>query len=98
MTYQITVIHPKAAALLQDLAELGLISIEGEINGFPVSEKRKKVPIAKSGVEKSDPAREEEFNFDDLPPITRSLAGSLKAPDALDYKKFKSDRLAKKYL
>ncbi len=32
MIYQVNVLHPKAAVLLYDLAELGLISIEEEKN------------------------------------------------------------------
>ncbi len=83
MTYQVNIIHPKAAVLLQDLAELGLISIEEEGNGLPTSKKqtRKRATVDQRGVENSEAIQEEKFNFDDLPPITKSTAGSLKAPD-----------------
>ncbi|GHB69468.1 hypothetical protein [Persicitalea jodogahamensis] len=100
MTYKVSIIHPKAAALLHDLAELGLISIQEEKKGFlePGKHTSGTALGAKDEAEKSEIARDKEFNFDDLPPITKSLAGSLKAPDDFDYKKFKSDRLASKYL
>lgn len=85
---------------MRDLAELGLISIEEEKNGLPASKKQipKKALIDHGGVEKSESIQEEKFNFDDLPPIIKSLAGSLKAPDdEFGYKKFKSDRSVIKY-
>ncbi len=100
MTYQINIIHPKAAVLLQNLAEIGLISIEenGHLTKGKNSQKEefKENPIEAHEMTKAIGGKQ--FNYDDLPPVTRSLAGSLEAPDEFDHKKFKLDRLAKKYL
>ncbi|WP_373513986.1 hypothetical protein [Persicitalea sp.] len=96
MTYQINIIHPKAAALLQNLAEIGLISI-GEDDGHLTKGKHTQEEVFEEN-EVSRADRGKQFNYDDLPPITKSLHGSFKEPDDFDYKRILTKRLTKKYL
>ena len=83
MIYQVNVLHPKAAVLLYDLAELGLISIEEEKNESSETEEclEKESSTVGNGADKSGKAKARWEGYDDLPPITKSLAGSLEAPD-----------------
>ena len=103
MTYQINIIHPKAAILLHHLAELGLISIEEENNSFPeasrhTDEDLEEPMLRNSSAEKAEIKQKKGFNAEELPPITRSLYGAFEAPNDFDYKEELTKALVKKYL
>lgn len=100
VTYQVGVLDPKATALLQEMAELGLISIGEEDKSLSESKSRieQTTSVERNEMGKVQDLQKSKFNYDDLPPITKSLAGSFAESSEADYREILTDRLTKKYL